>query len=187
MEMNFSFTPFPVLETECLLLRRITNDDVREVFELRSNPETMKYIPRPLVKTDEEALAHIAMIDSKIETNEGINWAVTLKGNSKMLGFMGHYRIQRENFRSEIGYMILPEYSGIGIVTEAIKAIVEYGFSEMGLHSVEAVIDPENFASEKALLKNGFVKEAHILENECFEGKFWDTVIYSMLKKNFKK
>ena len=47
--LEFNFTPFPVIETERLLLRRITNDDVNEVFELRSNPETMKYIPRPLV------------------------------------------------------------------------------------------------------------------------------------------
>jgi ribosomal-protein-alanine N-acetyltransferase len=56
----------------------------------------------------------------------------------------------------------------------------------MNLHSIEAVIDPENSASEKVLQKIGFVKEAHILENELYDGKFWDTVIYSMLKRNYK-
>lgn len=185
--MEINFTPFPVLETERLLLRRVTPNDVKEVYQLRSDPETMKYIPRTLVTSEEEAKNHITMINDKIDCNEGINWAVTLKGDPKLIGFMGHYRIQKENFRSEIGYMLLPEYSGRGIVTEAIKSIVDYGFSAMGLHSVEAVIDPGNIASEKALLKCGFVKEAHILENEYFEGKFWDTVIYSMLKRNFKK
>ena len=55
------------------------------------------------------------------------------------------------------------------------------------MHSIEAVIDPENIASERVLQKNGFVKEAHILENELYDGKFWDTVIYSLLKRNFKK
>ena len=83
--------------------------------------------------------------------------------------------------------MILPEYNGKGITSEAIKVVIEYGFEQMQLHSIEAVIDPENNASEKVLQKNGFVKEAHILENELWEGKFWDTVIYSLLKRNFKK
>lgn len=185
--MQVNFSPFPVLETERLLLRRVAAGDVREVYELRSNPETMKYIPRTLVTNEDEAQNHIAMINDKIDNNQGINWAVTLKGNPKLIGFMGHYKIHFEHYRSEIGYMLLPEYAGKGIISEAIKAIVDYGFSSMGLHSVEAVIDPGNIASEKALVKCGFIKEAHILENEYFEGKFWDTVIYSMLKRNFKK
>ena len=75
--LTINFNPFPNLETERLLLRRVDSNDVKEIFALRSNPETMKYIPRPLVKTDEDALEHIAMIDRKIDSNEGINWAIT--------------------------------------------------------------------------------------------------------------
>jgi ribosomal-protein-alanine N-acetyltransferase len=160
---------------------------VEEVFALRSNPEIMKYIPRPLLKTKEEALEHIAMMEDKIVNNIGINWGITVKGSDKIIGIIGHYRIQPENHRAEIGYMSLPEYNGKGYITEAIKAVVEYGFEQMNLHSIEAVIDPGNTASEKVLQKNGFVKEAHILENELWDGKFWDTVIYSLLRRNFKK
>ena len=179
-----NFHPFQNLETERLLLRRLAITDVDEVLELRGNPETMKFIPRPLAKSSEDALAHIALINEKIEENIGINWAITLKGNPKMLGIIGHYRIQPENYRAEIGYMLLPEFHSQGIVSEAIKLVLDYGFDVMNLHSIEAVIDPENIASEKVLQKNGFVKEAHFLENEFAEGKFWDTVIYSLLKKN---
>lgn len=184
MESTFSFLPFKNLESERLLLRRITNDDVQEVFELRSNPETMRYIPRPLVTNYDEALAHIKMINDKIDTNEGINWAVTLKGNTKLLGIVGHYRIQWHNFRSEIGYMFLPECHGQGIATEVISLLIDYGFNDMKMHSLEAVIDPRNLASGRVLEKNGFVKEAHLLENEFYNGEFLDTVIYSLLKKN---
>ena len=185
--LTINFNPFQNLETERLLLRRLNNDDVKEVLELRGNPENMKYVPRPLIKSEDEALAHIALIDDKIVNNIGINWAITLKGNPKMIGKMGHYKIQPENFRSEIGYMILPQYHGKGIVTEAVKIVVQYGFEQLQLHSIEAIIDPENTASEKVLQKNGFVKEAHILENEYYEGRFLDTVIYSLLKRNFNK
>jgi len=179
--LNFNFTPFPVIETERLILRRITNDDVNEVFELRSNPETMKYIPRPLVKTTEDALEHVAMIEEKITSNIGVNWGITLKGDFKVLGIIGYYRMQPENYRAEIGYMLLPDFHGKGIISEAVKRLIAYGFDDLKLHSIEAVIDPENFASEKVLQKCGFVKEAHLKESEFYEGKFLDKVIYSLL------
>ncbi|UFH35119.1 GNAT family N-acetyltransferase [Flavobacterium acetivorans] len=182
--LTINFTPFPNLETERLLLRRVNNTDVNEIFELRSNPETMKYIPRPLVTTTEEALEHIAMIDAKIDSNEGINWAITLKGDSKLIGIIGHYRIKPEHYRAEIGYMLLPEYSGKGIVSEAVEEAVKYGFEIMKLHSIEAVIDPENNGSARVLEKLQFVKEAHLKENEFFDGRFLDSVIYSILNKH---
>lgn len=181
--LAINFTPFPNLETERLQLRRVVKEDVNEIFALRSNVETMKYIPRPLAKTKEDALEHIAIIDTKIENNEGINWAITLKDNPKLIGIIGHYRIKPENYRAEIGYMLLLEFHGKGIITEAVKEVVNYGFEIMKLHSIEAIIDPENFASEKVLQKNGFVKEAHLKENEFYEGRFLDTVIYSILNK----
>jgi ribosomal-protein-alanine N-acetyltransferase len=181
--LTINFSPFPNLETERLLLRRVDANDINEIFALRSNPETMKYIPRPLVKTDEDALEHIAMIDSKIDSNEGINWAITLKDNPKLIGVIGHYRIKPENYRAELGYMLLPEYHGKGIVSEAVKEAVKYGFQMMKLNSLEAIIDPENHASAKVLEKNGFVKEAHLKEYEFYEGRFLDTVIYSILNK----
>lgn len=182
--LDINFIPFPNLETEHLYLRRVVEEDVNEIFALRSNTETMKYIPRPLVKTKEDARAHIAMIDEKIENNEGINWAITFKNEPKLIGLIGHYRIKPEHFRAEIGYMLLPEYHGKGIITEAIKETVKYGFEIMKLHSIEAVIDPENSASEKVLLKSGFIKEAHFKENEYYEGRFLDSVIYSILNKH---
>ena len=181
--LNINFSPFPELETERLLLRRALPEDAKVIFEIRSNPETMKYIPRPLVTTMDEALEHLKMIDEKINNNEGINWAITIKGNPEMIGIIGLYRIQPEHYRAEIGYMLLPDFQGKGYVTEAIAKVVAYGFEDMKLHSIEAVIDPENDASAKVVANNGFIKEAHLKENEFFNGKFIDTVIYSKLNK----
>lgn len=185
--LTINFHPFQNIETERLVLRRLNENDADEVLALRGNTEIMKYIPRPIAKSKEDALEHIAMIEQKIVENTGINWGITIKGNPKIIGIIGHYRIQPENHRAEIGYMSLPEHNGKGYITEAIQAVVGYGFEQMNLHSIEAVIDPDNIASERVLQKNGFVKEAHILENELWEGKFWDTVIYSLLKRNWKK
>jgi [ribosomal protein S5]-alanine N-acetyltransferase len=182
--LNINFNPFPVLETERLTLRRLTNNDLIAVKNLRGNPENMKFIPRPLIKTDEEGLAHIKIINDRIDSNEGINWVISFKNKPEFIGLLGLYIIHVENFRAEIGYMILPEFNNQGIITEAILAVNNYGFDVMNLHSIEAIIDPENYASEKVLIKNGFVKEAHFIENAFMEGKFWDSVIYSLLKRN---
>ncbi len=181
--MVINFSPFPILKTERLVLRRLDNSDAAELLALRSNPQTMEFIPRPLLHTTEQALEHIKTINDNIDANLGINWAISFRDNPKMIGIIGHYRIKPESYRAEIGYMLLPEHHGKGIITEAVQKVVKYGWDEMNLHSIEAIIDPENYASAKVLEKNGFIKEGHLRENEFFDGRFWDSVIYSILKK----
>lgn len=185
--LTINFHPFQNIETERLLLRRLDSNDAEEILALRSNPETMKYIPRPLAKSKEDALEHIITIEEKIVNNTGINWGITIKGEPKIFGIIGHYKISPENHRAEIGYMSLPGSNGKGYMSEAIKAVVAYGFEQLDLNSIEAIIAPENIASERVLQKNGFVKEAHLLENELWEGKYLDTIIYSLLRRNWKK
>ena len=143
-------------------------------------------MPRKYVsqKKKQEALEHIAKMDEKIDNNARINWAITSKNDSKLMGLIGLYRIKPEHFRAEIGYMLLPEYHRKGIILESINEIVNYGFKQMKLHSIEAIITPKNLASERVLQKTGFVKEAHLKENEYYEGRFLDTVIYSILNKD---
>ena len=183
---TFSFLPFKNLESQRLVLRQITPEDANEIFAMRSNAAVMKYVPRPLCKQVAEAMTLINTMQQRIETNEGVNWAITLKGSDKMVGYIGHFKIDWENFRSEIGYMLLPEFYGNGIATEAVKLIIEYGFKEMKMHSLEAVIDPENIASARVLEKNKFLKEAYYSENGFYEGKFLDAVVYSLLERYLK-
>ena len=180
---TLNFKPFPILETERLVLRRVTENDVNEMFVLRSDSVIMKYIPRPLVTNLDEALEHIKNIDAKIESSEGINWAITLKGDDTLIGVIGFYRINAENYRAEVGYILHPSQSGKGLISEAVQKLVAYGFNTMNLHSIEAVIDPENVASAKVLEKNGFIREGLFRENQYFEGRFLDSAVYSLLGK----
>jgi len=142
----------------------------------------MYYIPRPLAQNMQDALDHIAKIDTGINTNESINWAITLTGEDKLLGIICFVRISKEHFRSEIGYMLHPDMHNKGIMNEAIKKVIEYGFNEMKLHSIEAVIDAENTSSIKLAERNNFVKEGHFKERDFYHGKFNDIVVYSLLK-----
>ncbi|MGQ7944492.1 GNAT family N-acetyltransferase [Flavobacterium sp. WC2509] len=182
--LKVNFLPFPVLKTDRLLLRRLTIADADTILALRSNDQVMKYIPRPYLKNKQDALELITLFDDKIENGIGINWGIAfLDEPEKILGIIGHYRMKPEHYRAEVGYMLFPEFNRKGIVSEALQKVVEYGFKKMKLHSIEAILDPENIASEKVLLKNGFVKEAHLIENEFYDGHFINTMIYSKLNR----
>ena len=183
--LTINFHPFKNLETERLLLRRLAESDYPEIMELRGNAETMKFIPRPLVTNEEEALAHINNILSKKEESDAINWVITEKGNDSLIGIIGFFRTQHENFRSELGYMILPQHHNKGYVTEAIKTTLNFAFNTLNLHSVNAIIDPSNFASARVLEKNGFRKEAHFVEDFFWNNAFIDSAHYGLLKREF--
>ena len=183
--LQLNFSPFPILESERLCFRKLTNEDAPEILALRGNPETMQFIPRPLIMDIEGTKTYNSILP-KIEENLDINWAVTLKGSDKCIGIMGFYRTQPEHFRTELGYMITPENWGKGYVTEAVKTLLNFAFNTLNFHSIEAVIDSRHVASENVLQKVGFEKEAHFKENFYYNNEFTDTVIYGLLKQNYK-
>jgi ribosomal-protein-alanine N-acetyltransferase len=86
--------------------------------------------------------------------------------------------------RAEIGYSIHPDYWGQGIMTETFKILIEFGFSELKLHSIEANVNPKNVQSIKLLEKIGFKKEAHFRENFLYNGEFLDSLIYCLLESD---
>ncbi|MDQ6787925.1 MAG: GNAT family N-acetyltransferase, partial [Acidobacteriota bacterium] len=104
-----------------------------------------------------------------------------------MIGTINFWKIKKENYRAEIGYMLDADYHGRGIMNEAIRAVLRFGFGEMNLHSVEANVNPDNAASIRLLEKNGFVREAYFKENYFFGGKFLDSAIYSLLAPRVKE
>lgn len=179
--LQFNFNPFPILETERLLMRKIINADANDLLVLRSDIDAMKYIDRPKPKSIEDIYELIAKITGGINDNNSIGWAITLKGESKLIGSIGYHYVMPENYRAEIGYMLLPSCWNKGYMSEAIKKVIDYGFNEMKLHSIEAKINPGNIASANLLKKYKFIKEAYFKEDYFFNGKFLDTEIYSLL------
>ncbi|MGZ4043157.1 MAG: GNAT family N-acetyltransferase, partial [Bacteroidia bacterium] len=87
--LKLNFTPFPELETNRLDLKRVSSKFLTDLFEIRSDEETMRFIPRPVAKTHEEAQLVIDMIDEAINKNEGINWGLYLKETGKLIGIAG--------------------------------------------------------------------------------------------------
>ena len=180
--LSLSFSPFPVLATARLLLNQITPADAPAIFELRSNKEVMKYIDRPLAQTLDDALALIKLVTGMLQSNEAITWGIFPKEQrTTLMGTIGFWRIQKEHYRAEIGYMLHPSLQGKGIMQEAMTTVLDYGFHTMNLHSVEANVNPSNEASIRLLEKMGFVREAYFKENYFYNGQFLDSAVYSLL------
>ncbi len=181
--LQLNFQPFPTIQTERLLLRAVLKKDAAAMFGLRSNTEVLRYIGKAPMKSLSEAKKLIETILNNQFENDAIMWAIALKENpGQKIGNICYWRIDKPHFRAELGYILHPAHWNKGIMNEAIKPVIDYGFNSMKLHSIEANIDPGNSASEALLKKNGFIKEGHIRENYFFDGKFLDTVIFSRLR-----
>jgi ribosomal-protein-alanine N-acetyltransferase len=178
--LKLDFTPFPELKTERLLLRQLTLEDAPDIFLLRSDENVLRYIGREPAISIKEAEEFIQKIITNVATNESIMWAITFSDNpGKVIGNICYWRIQPENYRTEIGYALLPQYWRKGIMKEAILKVLEYGFETMKLHSIEARTNAENKPSGAILEATGFIKEAHLRDEFFFQGKFSDTIIYT--------
>lgn len=170
------------METNRLLLRQMTLSDAPALHRLRSDKAVMQYINRPLTQTVEEAEGWVNVILDNVTRNEGITWAICLKeAPGEHVGNIGIWRIDKANHRGEVGYMLDPLLQGKGIMYEALQKVVDFGFREIGLHSLEGHIDPRNSASAALLKKAGFVQEAYFRENCLHNGAFSDSAVYSLL------
>ena len=162
-------------------MRQVTPDDVNEIFFLRSDDSVMQYIDRPRAKTTADALEWIEKITAFAASNEAINWGICLRDEPKLLGNICLWQISRENLRAELGYALHPAQHRKGIMTEAIRTILDYGFNTMKLHSVEAQVNSTNLASMAVLEKSNFTREGYFRENHFYDGRFLDTAVYSLL------
>lgn len=182
MTLNIQFLPFPVIETERLILRNLDEGDIDDVFAIRGHKETMQYIPRPIAQTREDAKNVLDTILGFTERNEKINWAITEKGVNRLIGIIGYVNIKHDSLRAEVGYVLHHGFLRRGYTLEALKAVLDYGFTVMNLHSIEAIIRTENHPSARLVEKAGFVKEACFREYIFHNEKFWDAYVYSLLR-----
>jgi len=185
LELNFN--PFPELETERLKLERVATVHAEAMFEMRSNDDVMRYIERPRPKSIEDIHVLIRRNNEFIDANEALILFLRVKDTDKFCGNILLWQINKDNHRGEVGYLLHPDYWRKGIVTEAVQEVLRYGFDELKLHSIEANVNPKNEPSWKLLEKCGFVREAYFRENFYWEGKFHDTMIYSLLVQDWKK
>lgn len=152
--------PFLELKSDRLLLRRITSSDVDMILFLRSDVEVNRFIKRAekdKTKTKEDALKHIKMIDDGLDDKRFISWGICLLNMKDIVGTICLWNFSDDFLTGEIGYDLSPEFQKKGIMNEAMKMVLQYGFDTLKLSKIEAYTHRDNESSKALLLKNGFL------------------------------
>lgn len=148
--------PFPILITERLNLRKILPADLDRIHYFRSDKEINKYIKR-VPQTRKMTIEHIEKITSDFRTDKSISWGITTKESNELIGSICLWNFSEDKKTAEVGYDLDPKFQGQGIMSEALKAILDFGFNQKGFETIEAYTDYRNIPSKKLLKQHGFI------------------------------
>lgn len=140
------------------MLRQLQDDDVHELFALRTDERVNRFLDRPLPESLNDVREFIAKVNQITHDNEGLYWVITRKNEDKLLGAIGFRNFGPEQYQAEIGYELHPDHQGQGFMYEAITHVLAYGFGRLGLRTIIADTDPGNLRSIQILERHGFVK-----------------------------
>ena len=172
------FTPFPILSTERLILRRLSDEDKNDIFLLRTDAEINKYLDRPRPTDISEVMDFIKKINSGIDNNEALYWAICLKEIPKLIGTICLWNFSADGQTAEIGYELKSEFQGQGIMHEAIDCIIRFGFDKISLKRIDAFTQQENTKSIGLLKRCNFLLESEKIDEDHMLNR-----IYSLTNK----
>jgi ribosomal-protein-alanine N-acetyltransferase len=182
--VNLDWTP-PTLETERLILRPVTSSDATAVFLYASNPNLTRFTLFETHQTIDDSRWFVEEYrQSRYANKEPDPFAIVLKSDplGTMIGGLGAHWVSQPNWTMEIGYSIAEPYWGKALATEAIRRVVDYAFSEYPVERLQARVFLGNDASERVLAKLGFTREGVLRSLVLRRERWWDVVMYSLLR-----
>ena len=172
----------PILTTDRLELRPFSEDDIDRVTELLRAPEiaaTTLNIAHPYSR--DHAAGWISSHPEAAEAGTALTWAVWLQDDDLLVGAIGMH-IDAHNRRGTLGYWLGVPYWSQGYMSEAARAVVEYGFSQLDLHRIEATRMPENIGSGRVMEKAGMNYEGTLRGYFLKDGVFLDAAMYAVIR-----
>ncbi len=176
------------ITTPRLILREIVADDWPAVLAYQRDLRYLRYYAWT-ERTEDDVRAFTQMLAGlrdKHQPRREFQLAITLPGDPTLIGNCGIRRKPENEWEADIGYELNPEYWGRGYVTEAVAAMVDFGFRELGLHRVSSWCIADNAASSRVMERLGMKSEGFLRENEHFKGQWWDTLLYGLLKEEWQ-
>lgn len=171
------------IETERLILRKLCLNDANHMFQYTSNPEVSKYTTWHEHKSLEDTTSFLKRILTDYENQKGMTWGIENKENGKLIGTCDFVTWIPELKRAEIGYALSREYWNKGYMTEVVKALILFGFTEMELVRIEAKCRVENIGSAKVMEKSGMKFEGILRKYLLSKGQFYDVKMHSIIKE----
>jgi ribosomal-protein-alanine N-acetyltransferase len=176
------FADLPELETESLLLRKMRLDDAQAMFAYASDPEVTRYVLFETHRSVEDSEEFLRFAVEGYERGDFGGWGIVLKKSGAFIGTCG-VDVNYEHARAELGYVLSREHWGKGLMPEAVRAVIRFGFRRMELNRIQARCIAENTASERVMEKAGMTYEGTLRESEYIKGAYRDMKLYSILRR----
>lgn len=176
---------FKIIETEHLILKGLFPEDMSYIFN-NFEKEKIKEIlgHRSEEEYNKEEKKHQQGYASY--NRSFLLFLICSKNSGKIIGRAGIHNWNKEHYRAEIGYVMEEEdYKRKGLMSEAVKAIIEYGFKELKLNRLEALVGKNNTASLRIIEKNNFVKEGVLKQHYYLNNGFEDSIVFSLLAEDY--
>ncbi|GAB6876810.1 GNAT family N-acetyltransferase [Thermaerobacter litoralis] len=180
------FRNLPVLETPRLILRPLTLDDVDDVYAYASDPEVARYTTWEAHRSLEDSRTFVEAVVRAYRDDRNAPWAMVLRETGRVIGTVDFVAWAPQHARAELGYAMGRAYWGRGLMTEAVRTLIDYGFSRMGLNRIEARCIPENRASARVMEKAGMRYEGLLREVMFSKGRFVDLCLYAILRREWE-
>lgn len=176
---------FEIITTERLLLRKLSPETFDFIYQNYSDDELIVFLgltkPEALVIEKEKYRKGLATFNKTY-----LYFQLLDKTNEKIIGWCGYHTWYLDHNRAEIGYGLFDDnFKQKGLMSEAMKAILHYGFGSMKLHRVEAFIGKENEASLNLVKKFGFTYEGHLREHYFTNNQMEDSLVFGLLKHEY--
>ncbi|MBI5304071.1 MAG: GNAT family N-acetyltransferase [Chloroflexi bacterium] len=172
------------IKTVRLRLREFVANDWRAVLAYQSDPRYLRFYEWE-TRTEEQVRPFVQMFVTWQEHNPRTKVQLAIERDGRLIGNVGVRAINPATREAEIGYELDPNFWGNGYATEAARALLEFGFRELELHRVSSWCIAENRASARVLEKLGLQCEGRLREREWFKGRWWDTLQYAILDREW--
>lgn len=183
MTTEINFNPFPVLRTGRIILRQLKDIDFSDFSRLRSDKSVNEFLKRPDSLSEEAAGNYILKLNAGIENNDWIFWAISLPEKNELIGTICLWNLDEEYKLAEMGFELMPEYQGKGIMNEAVKLVLNYAFNSMKLKRIEGFTNEKNIRAFKLMEKAGFIRDLELeQEIKSNESDFGNMVAYKLEK-----
>ena len=182
------FADLPELETERLLLRKMRLEDAEAMFAYASDPEVTRYVLWDTHRSIEDSESFLRQATAGYARGDFGGWGIVLKDDGAFVGTCGvDVGYAPEHARAELGYVLSREHWGRGLMPEAVRAVIRFGFDRMGLNRMEARCIAENTASARVMEKAGMTYEGTLREREFIKGAYRDMKLYSILRREYRR
>lgn len=176
-----NFNPFPTITTKNLLLRRMTQDDKHDIFEMRKDPRMHEYTDTKRDENIDDTTAYIDKMLRGVDENKWIIWAIEHKASKKVIGSISIWNIDKNQETAELGYGIVPDYQGKGLMKEALLSVINYGFNTMRLKLLDAYTEEENISSIKILGSCKFKAVNKVDEPGYCNDRLYHMIVYRLV------